>query len=716
VTASEPFLSATWHIVARLKPRLQPHAEISRHRARGKTSYIVRNPATGRTYRFSPGVYLLLGLFDGERTVDQAWSTAAARLDEAAPTQDQTIRLLSQLHEADLIHSESVPDAAEMMERRARLKRSQWVQSFGNPLAARVRLWDPDRFLDRTLPWVRPFTGPLGVLVWLIAVVPALVLAGEHWRELTGGISDRLLATENLLLLAAIFPVIKALHELGHAYAVKAGGGEVHEMGLMFLVLVPVPYVDATAANTFRSKWRRAGVGAAGMLVETFLAAIMMQVWLLVEPGMIRAIAFNIMLIAGISTVVLNGNPLLRFDGYFILCDLTATPNLSARASRYWGWLVQRIAFGQTIDPEPATWGERALFLFYAPASAAYRILITVVIALLVASRFLVFGALMAIWGIGATLVWPVCRWAWHVVASPTLSNVRRRAIAVTGGFVAVVLALTCLVPVPLHTVAEGVIWLPEKSLVRAGGEGFVQQIVVAPGQIVEAGVPLLVSADPELTAQIAVGRERIAGVEARLSAEAATDRSKAAITRLELEIERQALARDMERVDELRIDSPMRGQFIVPRAEDLPGRFHRRGEVLGYVVPTGSRIARVIVRQEDVGLVRLRVRGVDMKVAQDMGPVWHASVVREVPEGTQDFPSTALMVEGGGSQAADTRDPQHAKALRRLFQFDIELPPEAAQGAWGGHVWVRFDHGDEPLAQQWWRRLRQLFLSRFDA
>ncbi len=715
MATTEPFLSASWHLVAGLRPRLQPHVEISRHRAYGRVSYIVRNPATGRTYRFSPGVYRLLGLFDG-RTVAEAWSTVADQLDEDAPTQDQTIQLLSQLHEADLIQGDSVPDAVELTERRKRMRRRLWAQSFANPLAVRLRLWNPDNFLQRTLPWVRPLTGPFGLLLWAAVVLPALVLAGEHWTELTGGLVDRLLATRNLLLLALIFPVVKGLHELGHGYAVKAGGGEVHEMGLMFLVLVPVPYVDATAANTFRSKWRRVGVSAAGILVETFLAAIMMLVWVQVEPGMVRAVAFNTMLIAGISTVLLNGNPLLRFDGYFILCDLISMPNLAIRAVGYWGWLIRRYAFGQRANPPVATRAERIVMLLYAPASAAYRVVITLTIALLIARRFLIVGVLMAIWGVAVTLLWPVCRWILHVIASPALAKVRGRAVGVSVGFVAAMVGLIGFVPMPVHTVAEGVIWVPETSLVRAGSDGFVRELLVQPGQAVTAGTLLLTTSDPDLTAEVQMDRARVAVIEARLLMERVSDPVQVGISRRELDLERSRLSQALERAAALEIRSPVSGTFLIPRAEDQPGQYHRRGELIGYIASPGVTVARVVVRQEDVGLVRQRLRGVEVRLADDLARVWPAALMREVPAASHEFPSPALMTEGGGSEPADTRDPRHAKALSRLFQFDIALPAGAARAAWGGHVWARFDHGTEPLATQWWRRLRQLLLSRFDA
>ena len=149
----------------------------------------------------------------------------------------------------------------------------------------------------------------------------------------------------------------------------------VHEFGVMFLVFAPVPYVDASAASEFRSKWRRALVGAAGMIVEVFFAALALYVWLAVEQGLVRALAYNVMLIAGVSTVVFNGNPLLRYDGYYILADLLEIPNLAQRATRYWGYLVERYVF-RTEDSKDfvATRGERIWLLLYAPASFFYRV------------------------------------------------------------------------------------------------------------------------------------------------------------------------------------------------------------------------------------------------------------------------------------------------------------------------------------------------------
>ena len=159
-------------------------------------------------------------------------------------------------------------------------------------------------------------------MIWLLTVLSAPVLVGMHWDELSEDVADRILSAEGLLLTAMAFPVLKFFHELGHAYATKIAGGEVHELGVMLLVFAPVPYVDASASIAFRSKWRRVLVGAAGMLTELFIAALAMFVWVMVEPGLVRSLCFQTVLIAGVSTVLFNINPLLRFDGYYILSDL----------------------------------------------------------------------------------------------------------------------------------------------------------------------------------------------------------------------------------------------------------------------------------------------------------------------------------------------------------------------------------------------------------
>ncbi|HWU39827.1 MAG TPA: hypothetical protein VN203_19430, partial [Candidatus Acidoferrum sp.] len=342
-----PFFSTSWYRVAGLKPRLRSHAQIHRHEYRGHTWYILQDRSTDRFHRFSPTTYLVIGLMDGRRTVQEIWETACARLGDDAPTQDEVIQLLSQLHQTDVLLCDVPPDAGELLQRYERHTRRQWQSRAFSLFAWRFPLFDPDRLLQLFLPVIRPLIGWAGAVLWLVVVGPALVLGAVHWSDLTNNVLDRLLAPQNMLPLWLLYPVMKVMHEFGHAFVVKAYGGEVHDMGVMILVLTPIPYVDASAASAFREKWQRIQVGAAGILVELFLAALALLLWLTVEPGTVRTLAYNAIILAGISTVLFNGNPLLRYDGYYVLADLLEIPNLRSRATTYLGYLGERYLFGR---------------------------------------------------------------------------------------------------------------------------------------------------------------------------------------------------------------------------------------------------------------------------------------------------------------------------------------------------------------------------------
>lgn len=716
MNSQAPITSSAWHRVAGLTPQLRAHARLYRHRYRDEVWYLLQDPATGRVHRFTPAARLVIAAMDGRRTVDQLWALANRHLGEQAPTQDELLQLLGQLHAADLLQSNVTPDSAEIFQRGERESKTRRRRAWSNPMALRIPLWDPDAFLNRTRGWTDWLWSRWGALLWLVVVLPALFLLPAHWAELTHNFSDRVLAVDNLLLLWLAFPLIKALHELGHASATKVGGGEVHDMGLMFLVFMPVPYVEASAATVFKSKMARAVVGAAGMLVELFVAALAFYLWLLMEPSLLRAVLFNVMLVAGVSTLVFNGNPLLRYDAYYILADLIEMPNLAQRATRYWSYLLERYALKvEEAQPPTHSPGERAWLMFYGAASTLYRIFVTISIALFIAGEFFFFGVVLALWAVFAMAVMPLYSGLRYLLHSPRLQRTRRRGWALVGGGGGALLLFLLAVPVPFRSQAEGVIWLPEEAMVRAGANGFVDTLWVEPGTRVGPGTALLRMADPALQAEVALAQARVAEVEAAYRAEFVSDTAQAAILRERLEAETAVLHRVQERAAGLEVVASGQGTLHVPQSHDLPGRYFKKGEIIGYVTDKPPALARVVVTQAEVDVVRQATREVQVRTAQHIDQVLDGRLVREVPAGESRLPSPALSVQGGGKIALDPQDAHGTKTLERLFQFDVELQSPPVQYLFGQRVHVRFEHPWEPLAMQWFRGVRRLFLSRFN-
>lgn len=698
-----------------MKPRLRSHARIHRHHFRGQLWYVLHDHTSGRFVRFSPAAYMVISLMDGKRSVQEIWDIACVRLGDDVITQDETIRLLAQLHQSDVLHGDVPPDLTEMSERAGKQRRRKLAMSVLNPMALRIPLIDPDEFLNATMPLARLLLSWFGALLFVAVVGYALVLAGVHWPELTGNITDRVLAAENIVLLLITYPFVKALHELGHGYAVKKWGGEVHEIGIMFLVFMPVPYVDASAASGYHEKWHRALVGAMGIIVELFLAAIALFVWLDVEEGMVRAFAFNVMLIGGVSTLFFNGNPLLRFDGYYVLSDLLEIPNLGSRSNRYIGYLIQRYLFGVEDVQSPASARGEPFWLFtYAIASFCYRIFIVTVIALFVATRFFVIGVILAIWAAILMLAVPLAKQIWFLLTSPVLRRRRGRAFAVCAGAIAVIAAAVSLVPVPYRTVTEGVVWAQEEAAVHAGAEGMVSELMASPNSLVEPGEPLIQMRDPLLDARVRVLEARVVEFERRYAAKDLADPAEANIIREQLHHAEADLALARRRQQDLLVRSPAAGRFILPQAADLSGSFVPKGETLAYVAQLEDPVVRVIVPEDAADLVRQRTRAVALRFADHMDKVVPAVIERELPMISDTLPSMALSTVGGGGIAVDPTDPEKLKVLAKLLHLELKPAQPTAVLTMGGRVYVRFDHGKEPLARRIYRNIRQLFLERF--
>jgi len=713
---SEQLLDPSWYRVARLRPRLRPHVQIHRHHYRGQRWYVIQDAVTGRYHRFSPLAHRLIGLMDGRRTLGRIWELAAGELGDDVPTQGETLRLLHQLHAADALQTDIPADSAERLRRHDSSRRQRWLQQLKSPLAVRIPLLDPERFLNATAWLVRPLFGWVGVLLWLAVVATAAILAVMHWEPLAQDASGRLLAPQNLLLIWLAFPLVKGLHELGHAYAVKCWGGEVHQIGIMLLVFMPVPYVDASASTAFRDKYKRALVGAMGMVVEVFLASLALFVWLAVEPGIVKALAYNVMAIAGVSTLLFNGNPLLRFDAYYILADLVEIPSLANRANRWWLYLIKRHWFGlERLESPVSAPGEAGWFLLYAPLSLVYRTFIFFAIVVFVAGKLFFIGVLLALWAAFSLFVMPVVKAVRYLVANPELGRHRRRAWAVSGGLVTLLLAALLLLPVPLATVAEGVVWAPEGSQVRAEEAGFVERVEASPGQRVEAGETLLVMRNPLLGPELDVLLGERAALEARYDLVRREDRVQAEIVREQIEGVEARIRRKREQLAELTVQAPRTGQLVLPGARDLPERFLRQGELIGYVTTGGDATVRAVVTQDEVDLVRNRTRGVLLRSAERFGQEVPARIAGEVPSASQVLPSPSLGTGGGGRIAIDPRAAEGDQALERVFQFDLVAADGALAGRIGARVYVRFDHGWEPIGWTWYRDLRRLFLRHFE-
>lgn len=703
-----------WDRIAHTRPRLRSQASIYCHQYRGRPWYVLQDRASALFFRFSSRAYAFIQQLNGQHSIQAIFDGLCASQASSAPSQQEVIQLLAQLNASDLLQYDQPLDTGELTERRRRHMRSPWLQRLMQPLAMRFPLADPDGWLVRLQPFFSRVYTRNGFLLWCLLCGIAAMAAVSHWSALSEHWSSRALDPQNIVLLLLLYPVIKALHELGHGMAVKLWGGEVHEIGIMLLLFMPIPYVDASSASIFVNKWRRIVVGAAGIMVELLLAALSMLIWLKVEPGLMRDIAFNVMLIGGISTVLFNGNPLLRFDGYYVLADWLEIPNLATRSNQYIGYLVKRYIYHITKPRSPVSAaGERPWFVLYGISAFFYRLFITLTIALFVAGQYFVIGTILAVWALIMQILYPLYRRLVFLVTSNELVGRRRRALTITSLAVLLLFVVTFILPVPSWTNAEGILRLPEETMVRTNSEGFIVRVLQADGSKVQQGTPLFQIDDPLLQARHKVTQAKLAELQTKKTSQLLVDRTWAAILRDEIASVEAQLADIQRRLNDQIVVSKLDGIFVAPLGTNMIGRFVEQGSLLGYVAAFSELTVRVAVPQQTLDRVRRHTDSVVVRLAADASRTLPAWIQREVPRVSDQLPSSSLGSQAGGSIAVDARDEKGIRAMDQVYQLDIALPGDSLSGNIGGRVYVRFNHAAEPIGRRLVRNLRQLVLQR---
>lgn len=712
-----PLQSPDWYRVATLRPRLRAGVRVARQQQRGETWHVLSDPVSGRHHRFNDLAYGIVGSCDGRATLDEIWAARVDAEGEHAPTQAETIRILAQAFAANLLVADVAPDAAALIRSHAKvLRRRRRAQI--NPLAFRVPLADPDALLTRVAPHLAWLLAPR--VQWLLLAtigIGALTLAlnaGEFIRHASQGLGEGRM----LLAMWLLFPLLKLVHEFAHALAVKLRGGEVHEAGITLMLLTPVPYVDASAANAFEDKRDRTRVALAGIATEALIACAALPLWLLAEPGWLRDVGFAVVFLGVVSTLLVNGNPLLRFDGYYALTDAAELPNLAGRSLRWWRWLTKRHLLAiRHARLDGCARGELPWLIGYAPLSWLYRSVLMFSLAVLAAQWHGMLGLLMLAYALWLALGKPAfdaLRW---LVAIEESRHARLRTVGVAAAATALATALALLVPLPQRTHSPGVVWLPDDALVRLGTDGVVERLLVDDGAQVRAGTPIAQLADDTLAprlAQVEADLTRLT-VERSRQFEANAPRAAAA----EDELRRLGAERDrlQQRIDALTVRAGAAGRVALAAPHRSVGRHLVQGELIAYVLPGQAHLVRALISNDDIDLVRAAPRAIEVHLAH-AGATLPATLAAAVPRASMELPTPALGERAGGPIAVDPADAQGRTARQPFFQVDLALDPAqlaAVQPRIGARALVTFDHGSASAAQLATRALRSAFLRHFE-
>jgi putative peptide zinc metalloprotease protein len=506
----------------RLRIRIRPDLAIENHNYEGRTFYVVKDPVSLRYYRLKDNERFLLQFLDGKHTLEDAQKAYEREYRPERLKLEDLEGFAQQLLTAGLALSESPRAGKQLFERRGKRQRTEWMQTLTNILYIKIPVFDPEWLLK----------GMLGYLGWIFSlwffflsclfVGGAVLLVATHFDYFWSRVPayQEFFSLKMAVYLWITLGVVKVIHEFGHGLSCKVFGGEVHEMGALLMCFSPALYCNVSDAWILPSKWHRIIISAAGIYVELVIAAAATFYWWLTPVGTFgNNLSLSLMIVCSVSTVVFNANPLMRYDGYYVLADWLEIPNLREKANRFLKNLVLEFCLGVEVPPEEYMdpW-RKLLFVLYAVVSYVYRWVVTFSILYLFFTflrphKLEVIGHFLTLAAIASMTVWPVYRLFQSIHKRGRLPDMKRTRVMITSACVLALLLFLALVPVPISRI-RGVALVqgdPDfSSQVTLKRTAILQELYAAPGARVRQGDQLAVFRDPELEDKLAQAKTEL--------------------------------------------------------------------------------------------------------------------------------------------------------------------------------------------------------------
>lgn len=685
---------------------MRPALEFSRHLFHGEPCYVCLDPLTFRSSSFSNEDYQLITSFDDSRSLAENFSQLVEQelLDETQ--EEQYYQFVLQLNQQGFLNL-PIADGKALYERFAKRRSRERRSKIMGILFFKMSLFSPDRFLDRSMRYFSWMFSRTAFFVWCCLLAIAAGIIAKRWSDL-GNPLNALLATQNLIFTYLSFIGLKVIHEFGHAYACKHYGGHVPEMGAFFMVGTPCAYVDASAAWGFPSRWHRIVVSLAGIYFESFAAFAALLIWNATPPGPLNSFAYQTMMLAGMITVVVNINPLMRYDGYYIASDILGVPNLRARATQYVQNVFKRQVLRLECPETPSPLYLRAILLAYGVCGSVYKVVLTLSICGMIAMKLFVVGMLVGCVYATVTAYGCASKLVRYLCYSTETAPVRYRAVSIAALLLIVIPIGVACIPLPLPIESVAVLATDKDDYLFARSSGFLRQVNYRPGDTVRAGETLfsLESTEAETIAQNAAAE--LEWLKLRYRGEATHSPAMSMLTVEQIKHSKRTLDKALREVDELNIIAPTEGKLLQPGLEPYPGQFIQAGQLVA-AISSGKWIVRTLLTAEQFSDIDPVVgEPVTMRMLGESQHKLLGRINLVNPYGSQTIHIPALTHLAGGSIAVD---PEEMTAEQAFFEIQIEpIDLNHVSLQHGMRLAVRFDGPCKPLGYRIYRSFLQFF------
>ena len=442
-----------------LKLRCRPDLVSTRHKYHGRVYWVIKEPVGLNYFRFHEEEYAILRMLDGKNSLNDIKENFQRQFAPQRITLQDLQQFVGMLHRSGLVISNASGQGRQLRRRGDQRKKRELLGKLANVFALRFRGIDPERILNFLIPFTWWLFTPACILAVMVLGLSALMLVGLEYHEFRAKLPtfEQFFAADKWIYLGATMAIVKILHEFGHGLSCKRFGGECHEMGLMFLVFTPCLYCNVSDSWMLPNKWHRVFIGAAGMYVELILASIATWIWWFSTDGMINFLCLSVMFICSVSTVMFNGNPLLRFDGYYILMDILEIPNLRQKSTEILKRWFQQYCLGLELQDNPfLPHRNQFWFALYTIAAVIYRWVVVFSIIIFLSNVLEPYGLksigrLIAVSGLVGMIVQPM--WAtFKFFRTPgRASKMKRNHVIATTVVGTTLLGAFAFLPLPFH-------------------------------------------------------------------------------------------------------------------------------------------------------------------------------------------------------------------------------------------------------------------------
>ncbi|RNC81699.1 MAG: hypothetical protein ED559_07905 [Phycisphaera sp.] len=672
--------------------------EVHRHIFRGEVSYVFRDPMTLAVHKVSERDYQLCAAINEDKQLGAVFEELVERELVTQEDEEGFYQFILSLHGLGFLNL-PVPDNESLYRRRQQKIKAKRTAKLMGFLFLQVPLVNPDTFLARTKHMVSWVFTKWAFAVWLIVVGSALLLLGKNWGEFFTPIGD-VFTPERLLGMWFSLVVLKLIHEFGHAYACKLFGGEVPEIGAFFIAGTPCAYCDCTSSWGFTKRLHRLIVVLAGVYIELFIASLAIFIWAIAPSATVKLIAFDIVVVAGVATVLANLNPLMRFDGYYILSDVLEVPNLRSTAQRRAIELLKFLTIGVPMTPNRYSLGLNSFLVTFGVLSSLYKITIVLGISALLATKFLYLGIGLAVFYGGMEFYKAAKNVGNYLIHSEEAHSHRIRAGALATLVFAAAPAAIVFVPVPRPVIATGMVGLENEQSFYAGADGFVDAVHIFPGDKLKPGDPIATLNNPYSQDAVTTARHEYETSIKLAEAKLADDPAQAAIHRRSAESSLVRLERETDKLEKLSITSDDGAVVLQVLPQSREGSYLSQGDPIAQV-GSGRWIIRGLVREASLANIRIGVNDeIQFRSASDPGETVHAKVTHVGRLGKREITQETLTAMGGGQIPIS---PVTGEANEPYFEIEAIIigQPPVSYGV-TGHLYLGTH--SEPIATSLWR------------